>query len=531
MRVTVITMQTATHEHKSGSTGICQCCRSLIESIDSVKGPYDIGPYKTVCEKCWSNPILHFPDKYIEKNGLSYAPKPSQEDRVQNAHLRIWNGELDKQNIRVLLVEPNYYTRFPPLGLLKLSGFHKTRGDSVKLVRFPENPHIEPDIIYVTSLFTYSWREVHEAVRYYKELFPQVKLVLGGIYASLLPDHAMSSGADCIHIGLFQKVEDYEPDYSIINDSGWDSNVLFSSRGCIRGCGFCAVPKLEGGISYKKTILNLLNDKFMKIVLWDNNILATPNWRDIFDELEELGYEVDFNQGFDARLITPEVAERISRLKTKMIRLAFDNSRDHYAINRAISFLSEAGVRRRKIVVYTLFNYSDTPDDFFSRVRQLLRWGVVSYPMRFEPLCVLAKNKFISPQWDKQRLNTIQHARRVIGYAGAFPPYPGLIRKLNKAKGFDDGFALRPSIQEIRRRLKGLDETEIKLVYAYYQKYDLTTAKLPIRTALRRTKEEKEELDWILNKRKRNKEQKRLRGSLDWRSQFSDKEIQARSHD
>jgi len=265
----------------------------------------------------------------------------------------------------------------------------------------------------------------------------------------------------------------------------------------------------------------LIDNGLKKIVLWDNNILAaSTNWRVIFSELEQLNYKVDFNQGFDGRLITAEVAERISRLKTRLIRLAFDNSGDCQAVGQAISHLAKAGVRKRKIVVYTLFNYSDTPDDFFNRVKQLLRWGVVSYPMRYEPLCVLEKNKFISPRWNAKKLNFVQQARRVIGYAGVFPPYPGLIRKFKKAKGFDEAFELRPSLQEIKRKLKNLSEEEAKLVYAYYQKYDLTTTKLPLEIALIRTKEEKEELNQTSNMKKRNKEQKRLRGSPDWRCKF-----------
>lgn len=184
-------------------------------------------------------------------------------------------------------------------------------------------------------------------------------------------DSSFLSGADHICIGLFREAEDLKPDYSIVRE--WGSNILFSSRGCIRRCGFCAVPKLEGDISARKTIMDLIDRRLNKIVLWDNNILATPNWLDIFSELEELGYEVDFNQGFDARLITQEVADRLSRLKIRVVRLPFDNSRDRQAVNRAISLSSEADVRKRKIVVYTLFNYADTPNDFLTRLKQLLQ--------------------------------------------------------------------------------------------------------------------------------------------------------------
>jgi len=71
---------------------------------------------------------------------------------------------------------------------------HKYSEDTVELVRGQVRPQRAPDKIYVTSLFTYAWKAVHRAVRYYKALFPFVPVSVGGIYASLLPDHAAMSG-------------------------------------------------------------------------------------------------------------------------------------------------------------------------------------------------------------------------------------------------------------------------------------------------------------------------------------------------
>ncbi len=113
-------------------------------------------------------------------------------------------------------------------------------------------------------------------------------------------------------------------------------------------------------------------------------------------------------------------------------------------IKRAIECLHNAGIRRRRIIVYTLYNYNDSPDDFYNKVLDLLNWGVVCYPMRYEPLCTLEKNRYVSPKWDKERLEMVAEARRVIGTTGAFPPYTGLIKKFRKAKHFDEAFELRP---------------------------------------------------------------------------------------
>ena len=103
----------------------------------------------------------------------------------------------------ILLVEPNYYSQFPPIGLLKLSTYEKQKGNTTELVRKLESPSKKPDKIYITSLFTWAWRPVWQSVRKYKALYPEAETHLGGIYTSILPEHAKMSGADYIHQGVF----------------------------------------------------------------------------------------------------------------------------------------------------------------------------------------------------------------------------------------------------------------------------------------------------------------------------------------
>lgn len=356
--------------------------------------------------------------------------------------------------MHILLVEPDYYTQFPPLGLLKISSYHKSKGDTTELVRGCKLILKEPDRIYITSLFTWAWKAVWEAVKYYKKIFPRAEVWLGGLYASLLPDHASQSGADYIYKGIFKEAEDLRPDYETLESSerwkNWDGSILFSSRGCNNRCPFCAVWRLEGALnSAKKSIKHLIYPKHTRIIFWDNNFLQSPYWRDICDELEEINKFVDFNQGLDARLITDEVAERLSKLKLNSgrgikIRLGYDNKRMGKFIEKAVERLKSNGIRGREIMVYILFNYEDDPEDFFERVKHSLNLGIVAYPMRYEPLDTLEKNTYISSKWTAEEIEMVQKARRVIGYGGAFPPYKALIEKFNNAHNFHEAFKLRP---------------------------------------------------------------------------------------
>lgn len=95
-------------------------------------------------------------------------------------------------------------------------------------------------------------------------------------------------------------------------------------------------------------------------------------------------------------------------------------------------------------------------------MRDLLEWGVVAYPMRFEPLDSLKKNQHIGSKWTPEQLELVAHARRVIGYGGAFPPYEGLRKKFINAKSFEEAFSLRPPSDDRRngdRSVKHLTAT------------------------------------------------------------------------
>ncbi len=343
--------------------------------------------------------------------------------------------------MHVLLIEPNYYSRYPPIGLLKLASYHRSKGDTVKLVQGCVRVRRKPGLIYVTSLFTWSWEPVWQAVRYYKVMFPDVPLHLGGIYASILEDHARLSGADHVKAGVIPEVENLMPAYDLVR--GWDGSIISTSRGCNRKCPYCAVWRIEGKLnSCKKSISHLIYPKHTRIILWDNNILQSPHWRQIFDELIESQKWVDFNQGLDARLLDNEAAEKISKMKFLCVRFSYDHDGMKDSIKNAIEILNAHGVRKRKILIYVLYNFFDDPENFFARIKNIVDWGAVAYPMRYEPFNTLGRNKTIGSKWDEERLRQVEKFRRVCGFGGTFPPYKWLVNRLDKSMNFDQAFKL-----------------------------------------------------------------------------------------
>lgn len=277
---------------------------------------------------------------------------------------------------------------------------------------------------------------------------PQSEALVRGLYASLMPAHAALSGIDTRYIfkGIFAEAENLCPDYSLVPD--WNKNehasIVFSSRGCIRSCTFCGVSRIEGKLnSEKSSIRPLIWEGHNRVILFDNNFLASSGWESILSEIEELNLTVDFNQGLDARLLTERAAKRISDLKIdRFVRLSYDTLEMGSHVKKAIELLRKNGIDGRNMLVYALYNFTDTPQDLFIRIKNILSWGAVAYPMRFQPVTTLTKNSYVAPKWDETRLNAVQRARRVIGKGGAFPPYKGMIVvKVEGCKTFDQAFA------------------------------------------------------------------------------------------
>jgi hypothetical protein len=356
------------------------------------------------------------------------------------------------RKLNVLLVEPKkslkYHTRYPPLGLLKLATYHHKHGDEVKLVSGISSDGFDPDIIYITSLFTYAWEPVHQVIRFYTTKYKRTPVMVGGIYASLCHEHLKESFRERIEVweGVVPEAEDLMPAYWLVPE--WKTSILFSSRGCIRKCPFCSVTQLEPKFETMKSIKHLVHSDHKKVVFWDNNFLASPHRENILDELHELGLEVDFNQGLDARLLAEDIAVRFRRLKMPVVRLAYDSMSIREPLKKAIELLRKLGVNRRRIIVYCLYNYDDSPDGFLERIKDLIDWGVVSYPMRYQSLKPESKDSYVGSGWTRQQLEMVAQARRVIGYGGAFPPYEGLKKKFLGANSFEEAFGLRPPRDE-----------------------------------------------------------------------------------
>lgn len=326
--------------------------------------------------------------------------------------------------MRVLLIWPVFKTQgksgAPPLGLLKIAGYHRAQGDDVSLVRSVMPllaRETRPDKVYVSSLFTYDREPVIRQVHACWSAWPGVEVHVGGIWASLMPDDVRYSTGAQVHVGLLPWAEDVRPAWDL-----WpgDTSVVFASRGCIRQCLWCCVAQHDGPGFRPKAIdlvLDQLDLERPKVELWDSNILAHPDFAELAERLVELDKRVKIEQGLDARLVTRQNVALVRRLRVREVCLAYDQPGQKEAVERAIRYLREAGQSEGHIIVYMLYNFfdpvmgwGDTPRDIYQRIDDVLGWGARVYPMRYRP--VNSSNKqFISPLWGWDELRRFNKAR------------------------------------------------------------------------------------------------------------------------
>ena len=270
---------------------------------------------------------------------------------------------------RILLVEPDFpippksknHRNFLPIGLLKIASYLRSKGIEVKLMRgVPKDLKdrdilsFDPQEVWITSLFTYWAKYVKDAVQYYKQVFPEAKIVVGGIYASLMPDDCRRyTGCNEVREGIVQEAEECFPAYDLIKDANphpLDYQIIHASRGCIRDCDFCGVRKIEPVFEPKSSIKGEIKKR--KIVFYDNNFLANDYIEDILNELIDLkkGKKIlwcESQSGFDGRALKekPLLGKMVKEAGFRYPRIAWDWGYNHFKeIKEQIGILVGGGL-------------------------------------------------------------------------------------------------------------------------------------------------------------------------------------------
>lgn len=375
----------------------------------------------------------------------------------------------------ILLLEPGYSNKYPPIGLMKISYFHKyVHHDYVRFAKgeLPEAFSGKKwDRVYVTTLFTFEWERTKKAIEYALTVAKDPHQVYtGGILATLMPELIKEHFPTVKNnVGLLNRrgtlgldheecIDTMTLDYGMLDDiadqyvyPAHDAYFTYMTRGCGMKCQFCAVQTLEPEyipfISITESIRRI-DEEFGKkkdLLLMDNNVLRSPHFDQIIDEIKSLGFQkgatyinpktgksvkrfVDFNQGLDAFLLTPYKAKRLGELAIRPARIAFDHIEDVDAYKKAIRLCAENGITHMSN--YLLYNgddftgkgqkyHADTPEDLYERMRISMdlkeelceelerKVAIFSFPMRYIPLSDL-KRGYIGSKWNGKYLRALQ---------------------------------------------------------------------------------------------------------------------------
>jgi hypothetical protein len=262
-----------------------------------------------------------------------------------------------------------------------------------------------PDAIYITSLFTWDLNKVVKCVQHYADKFPLADIHIGGIAASLLPEYVEKHTGIRPHIGLLEAAESCVPDYSLSFGRHINASITFASRGCPRKCPFCCVGVHEPVFVVREDWERDVAPDLPRIIFWDNNWLASPNFGKDCQKLRAMGKTLDFNQGLDARLYNEIAAKELSTLRIDPIRFAFDSSSSEKHVLRAIKLARKYS--RVEIRVYVLYNFNDTPEDFYHRIDLLNRHRALAFPMEYRKP-IPSSTKFPGNHWNAALLRALK---------------------------------------------------------------------------------------------------------------------------
>lgn len=379
-------------------------------------------------------------------------------------------------NRNILLIEPGYKNKYPPLGLMKIAAYHGPYGkrDNVVFVKGDADPRAKErrwDRIYVTTLFSFEWKEISKSIDYAIQVAGKnpKKVFVGGIAASLMHDQflqevrwrgvrfikgllseapAVSLQLDAFEEELYSddvdgpSIEDLIPDYSILDQIRsqyqypvHDAYFAYASRGCVRKCHFCGVPKLEGAQRDAQPLTGLIkaiDERYgprRDLMLMDNNVAASANYKNIIAEIRDLGFvpgaklhregkvpvqrRVDFNQGVDARILSKDIMylEQMATIALKPLRIAFDHIGVRKPYETSIRMAHSVGLN--DLSNYMLYNFHDTPADLYQRMRLNIDLNlelgcrIFSFPMRYQPTDMKTRSH-IGERWNRYYLRSMQ---------------------------------------------------------------------------------------------------------------------------
>ena len=277
--------------------------------------------------------------------------------------------------MRIGLVDVDSHN-FPCLPLMKISAWHKSKGDSVEWYEPLFSGHM--DIVYMTKIFSFTPD--------YEYFVDADKIDKGGSGYCISVVNGKEVYDKSKDLDLPDEIEHIYPDYSLYPELTKDTAFGFLTRGCPRGCDFCVVKAKEGQCSYKVADLSEFWNGQKYINLCDPNLFACKDWKDLSQQLIDSKATIEFNQGVDIRVMTDEKVEMIKQMKVSQIHFAWDRYEDKELITKKLDMWTQImgeKFNRSKVQCYVLCNFNTTMEQNLERIYWLRSKKISPYVMLY----------------------------------------------------------------------------------------------------------------------------------------------------
>ena len=273
--------------------------------------------------------------------------------------------------MNIALIDADGRGKFPNLALMKISAWHKARGDRVQWWS-TDLEHF--DAVYMAKVFSDTYTPDHP------EPLNAGQVIKGGTGYAI----ALEGGREVYHPELDpplpEEIEHIFPDYGLY-PAFPDTACGFLTRGCPRGCPFCHVAPKEGRASRKAADLREFWNGQRHIEVMDPNILACPERDDLLAQLAESGARVNFNQGLDIRLTDRDTAALLGRMRGLKLHFAWDNPRED--LEPYLERFARWYPRKSGKMVYILCGFWSTLEEDLHRIETVDRLGYDPYVMLY----------------------------------------------------------------------------------------------------------------------------------------------------
>lgn len=271
-------------------------------------------------------------------------------------------------------------SKIPNLALMKLSSYYKSLGEEVEFIQ----PNKQYEKIFASTIFTRSKDICSKLQEQYGDKIEiggtgwDIKKELDPVIEHMKPDYELYS-AEMIAArmrGIMTKQRKFEKATEIVN-----AGIGFTSRGCIRNCKFCFVPKKEGCFRHVAEIKDLINPKSNVLILNDNNLTADPDCIDKLHEIRDRKLIVDINQGCDVRLVNEDIAKALSEIKhLRSVHYAWDLMGYESQVLDGIKVLLKY-MKAWRHMCFMLVGFNTTFEEDMYRFRKLEEMGIRPYVM------------------------------------------------------------------------------------------------------------------------------------------------------